>query len=229
MDVRLGHTVKSIHKTGDGVTVETEGPDGPARFDADLAVHSGGRAPALDALDLDAAGIAHAKGRLRLDRQFRSVSNPAVYAAGDAAGGPLPLTPVAALEGRFVASQLLGTPADPVDYAIIPSAVFTIPPLARVGLLEAEAREKNLAFSVKHQSVPDWYTARRLNEPTYAFKLLVEDTTGHILGAHLIGPDAAEVINLFALAMRHGLTADALRHTPFCYPTAASDIAYMLP
>ena len=229
VDVRLGHTVKSIHTSGGGVTVETGGPDGPARFEAGLAIHSGGRAPALEALDLDAAGIDHAKGRLRLDDQFRSVSNPAVYAAGDAAGGPLPLTPVAAREGRFVASQLLGTPAAPVDYSTIPSVVFTIPPLARVGLLEAEAREKNLAFSVKHESVPDWYTARRLNESTYAYKLLVEHHTGRILGAHLIGPDAAEVINLFALAMRHGLTADALRHTPFCYPTAASDIASMLP
>lgn len=229
VDVRLGHTVNAIKQTGDGVTVETEGPDGPARFEADLAIHSGGRVPALQALDLDAGGIEHAKGRLRLDDQFRSVSNPAVHAAGDAAGGPLPLTPVAALEGRFVASQLLGTPADPVDYTTIPSVVFTVPPLARVGLLEAEAREKNLAFRVKYESVPDWYTARRLNESTYAFKLLVEDKTGRILGAHLIGPDAAEVINLFALAMRNGLTADAIRHTTFCYPTAASDIEYMLP
>lgn len=229
VDVRLGHTVKSIKKTGDGVMVETEGPDGPASFEADLAIHSGGRTPTLDALDLDAGGIDHAKGRLTLDDQFRSVSNPAVYAAGDAAGGPLPLTPVAALEGRFVASQLLGEPAEPVEYATIPSVVFTLPPLARVGLLETEARERKLAFSVKHESVPGWYTARRLSESTYAFKVLVDDQTGRILGAHLIGPDAAEVINLFALAMRNGLTADAIRQTTFSYPSAASDIEYMLP
>lgn len=229
VDVRLGYTAKAIRKNGASFSVETEGPDGTVHFEAELAVNSGGRAPALEALDLDAAGIDHAKGRLKLDAHFCSVSNPAVYAAGDAAGGPLPLTPVAALEARVVVSQLLGKPATPVDYANIPSVVFTLPPLARVGLQEAEAREQGLAFSVKHESVPDWYTARRVNESTYAFKVLVEDKTGRILGAHLIGPDAAEVINLFALAMRNGLTADAIRHTTFCYPTAASDIEYMLP
>ncbi len=229
VDVRLGYTAKAIRKNGASFSVETEGPDGTVHFEAELAVNSGGRTPALEALDLDAAGIDHAKGRLKLDAHFCSVSNPAVYAAGDAAGGPLPLTPVAALEARVVVSQLLGKPATPVDYANIPSVVFTLPPLARVGLQEAEAREQGLAFSVKHESVPDWYTARRVNESTYAFKVLVEDKTGRILGAHLIGPDAAEVINLFALAMRNGLTADAIRHTTFCYPSAASDIEYMLP
>ena len=229
IDVRLGYTAKAIRKNGTSFSVETEGPDGTVHFEAEYAVNSGGRAPALEALDLDAAGIDHAKGRLKLDAHFCSVSNPAVYAAGDAAGGPLPLTPVAALEAHVVVSQLLGKPATPVDYANIPSVVFTLPPLARVGLQEAEAREQGLAFSVKHESVPDWYTARRVNESTYAFKVLVEDTTGRILGAHLIGPDAAEVINLFALAMRNGLTTDAIRHTTFCYPTAASDIEYMLP
>ena len=229
VDVRLGYTVKAVRQHSEGVTVETEGPDGPTHFEAGLAVHSGGRAPALEALNLDAAGIAHAKGRLSLDSTFRSITNPAIYAAGDAAGGPLPLTPVAALEARAVVSHLLGKPSTPVDYTAIPRAVFTLPPLARVGLLESEAREQGLAFQVKHESVADWYTARRVNESTYAFKVLVEDNTGRILGAHLIGPDAAEVINLFALAMQNGITADAIRHTTFCYPTAASDIEYMLP
>ena len=229
VDVRLGHEVKAVRKCGDGFEVEAQGRDGRIMIETDLVIHSGGRAPALEALDLDAAGIAHDKGRLTLHKTFRSTSNPAVYAAGDAAGGPLPLTPVAALEAHAVVDNLLGKQGATVDYTGIPSAVFTLPPLARVGLLEAEAKAQGLRFKVKHESVPGWYTARRVNEPCYGYKVLVEDGSGRILGAHLIGPDASEVINLFGFAMRSGLTADAIRHATFTYPTAASDIESMLP
>ncbi|MBE0454730.1 MAG: NAD(P)/FAD-dependent oxidoreductase [Burkholderiaceae bacterium] len=229
VDVRLGHEVKAVRKTSTGFEVEAEGPEGRITIETDLAFHSGGRKPALEALDLDAANIAHDRGKLKLDKHFRSTSNRAVYAAGDAAGGPLPLTPVAALEAHAVVDNLLENDDATVDYTGIPSVVFTLPPLARVGMLEAEAREQGLRFKVKHESVPGWFTARRVNESCYGYKILVEEDSGKILGAHLIGPEASEVINLFGFAMRSGLTADAIRHATFAYPTAASDIESMLP
>lgn len=229
VDVRPGHEVKAVRKLGDTFEVEAEGPEGRVTIETNLAIHSGGRGPALEALDLDAANIAQDKGKLSLDEHFRSTSNPAVYAAGDAAGGPLPLTPVAALEAHAVVDNLLENKGATVDYTGIPSVVFTLPPLARVGLLEAEAREQGLRFKVKHESVPGWFTARRVNEPCYAYKILVEEATGKILGAHLVGPDASEVINLFGFAMRSGMTAADLKYATFAYPTAASDIESMLP
>jgi len=229
VDVRLGHEVKAVRKTGDGFEVQAEGPEGRVDIATDLAIHSGGRKPALEALNLNAANIAHESGKLKLDKTFRSTSNPAVYAAGDAAGGPLPLTPVAALEARAVVDNLLGNKDATVDYTGIPSVVFTLPPLARVGLLEAEAKQRGLRFEVKHESVPGWFTARRVNESCYAYKVLVEEGSRRILGAHLIGPEAAEVINLFGFAMGSGLGGDAIRHATFAYPTAASDIETMLP
>lgn len=229
VDVRLGHEVKIVRKTSTGFEVEAEGPQGRIAIETDLAFHSGGRKPALEALDLDAANIAHDHGKLKLDKRFRSISNLSVYAAGDAAGGPLPLTPVAALEAHAVVDNLLENDDATVDYTGIPSVVFTLPPLARVGLLEAEAKEQGLRFKVKHESVPGWFTARRVNESCYAYKILVEEDSGRILGAHLIGPEASEVINLFGFAMRNGLTVDAIRHATFAYPTAASDIESMLP
>ncbi|PIV32195.1 MAG: NAD(P)/FAD-dependent oxidoreductase [Lysobacterales bacterium CG02_land_8_20_14_3_00_62_12] len=229
VDVRLGHEVKALRKRSDGFEVEAQGPDGRVVIAADLAIHSGGRVPALAALHLDAAGVAHDQGKLKLDKHFRSTSNPVIYAAGDAAGGPLPLTPVAALEAHAVIDNLLENKGATVDYTGIPSAVFTLPALARVGLLEAEARTQGLRFKVKHESVPGWFTARRVNEPCYGYKVLVEEGSGRILGAHLVGPDASEVINLFGFAMRSGLTAEAIRHAKFAYPTAASDIESMLP
>ena len=76
--------------------------------------------------------------------------------------------------------------------------------------------------------MPDWYTARRLAERVYGYKTLVDEDTGRILGAHLVGPGADEVINLFALAIRHNLTEADLKTTMFAYPTGASDIGNML-
>jgi glutathione reductase (NADPH) len=78
------------------------------------------------------------------------------------------------------------------------------------------------------EKVPDWYTALRLNELVYGFKTLVEEDTDRILGAHLVGPHAEEVINLFGVAIRHGLTNKDLNAMMFAYPTGASDIGYML-
>ncbi len=229
VDVRLGHEVKAVRRTDAGITVEADAAGEHAAFDADLAVHCAGRVPALGELDLDAAGIEHHHGRLELDRQFRSTSQPHVYAAGDAAGGPLPLTPVAALEAHAVVDNLLRDAGSTVDYTGIPSVVFTLPALARVGLRESQAREQGLRYRVKHETVPNWFTARRVNEQGYAYKVLVEEESKRLLGAHMIGPDASETINVFAFAMRSGLNADALRHATFAYPTAASDIASMLP
>ena len=229
VDMRLDHEVKAVRKNGGGFEVEAQSPDGRVIVECDLVVHSGGRSPALETLNLDAANIAHENGRLRLDRSCRSISNPAVYAAGDAAGGPLPLTPVAALEAHAVVANLLEDKETTVDYTGIPSVVFTLPPLARVGLQEAEARAQGLRFRMKHESVPRWFTARRVNEPCYAFKVLVEEGSERILGAHLIGPEASEVINLFGFAMRNGLTTAAIKHATFAYPSAASDIESMLP
>lgn len=106
--------------------------------------------------------------------------------------------------------------------------MFTLPALARTGLDESEARHKGLRFRVTAQDTADWYSSRRLRESTSGFKLLIEEGSERILGAHLLGPHAAELINVFALAIRHDLTADQLRDTLYAYPTGASDIAAML-
>ncbi|MFU8813840.1 MAG: dihydrolipoyl dehydrogenase family protein [Pseudomonadales bacterium] len=227
--VNVGHEAKVVRKSDTGFEVEAVGPNGRVNFETDVAIHSGGRKPALAALDLEAANLAHHAGKLTLDKHLRSTSNPSIYAAGDAAGGPFPLTPVAALQARAIVDSLLGDGGATVDYTGIPSAVFTLPPLARAGLLEHEARAQGLSLSIKQGIVPDWYTARRINESCYGYKVMVDENTGLIVGAHLLGPDAAEVINVFAMAIRNGLTVEAIRQTTFAYPTAASDIASMLP
>ncbi|HZQ02117.1 MAG TPA: NAD(P)/FAD-dependent oxidoreductase [Reyranella sp.] len=228
IELRTDTRVEAVEKTADGFAVHAKSGGKHATVAADLVVHAAGRVPDLDGLELAAAGVERDKRRLRLNEFLQSVSNPAVYAAGDAAGMGPPLTPVASRDGDLVAENMLNGNRRKPNYLGVPSVAFTIPPIARVGMLEAEAREKGLRFHVKHEKTASWYTARRVGEGASGFKVMVEEESGRILGAHLVGPDVDETINLFALAVRHGLTAQQLKDTVFGYPTAASDIAYML-
>lgn len=195
--------------------------------DADLIVHGAGRVPEIDDLDLGVAGVQREKTKgVKVNEYLQSDSNPAVYAAGDAAAsGGLPLTPVATYEGEIVATNLLkGNHVKP-NYEGVPSVVFTIPPLASVGLQEEEAR-RGLHFRVNKASTAAWYSSRRVGENYSGFKVLIEEDTDRILGAHILGPHAEEVINIFAIAIRLGLKAGDMKQAIFSYPTNSSDICY---
>ena len=228
IDIRTEAEVISVEQTADGYRVTAKGPDGEMTVDADLVVHAAGRKPALADLGLDIAGVKHEDGRLVLNEHLQSVSNPAIYAAGDAAQMGPPLTPVSSHDAKVVAANLLEGNKHKPNYEGVPSVVFTVPPIAAVGLTEAEARRKGLKFRIKSERAESWFTARQAAEKVYGFKVLVEEETDFVLGAHLVGPHAEEVINLFALAIRHGLTAEQLKTTMFAYPTGASDIGSML-
>jgi len=228
IDVRLNTRVERIEKRGSDFTVHATAGGAPQTFDADLVVHAAGRVPDLGSLDLPAAGIDADHGRLKLNGFLQSVSNPAVYAAGDAASNGPPLTPVAAHEGRVAAENMLNGNQRQPNYRGVPSVAFSIPPIASAGLDENEARKQGLKFRVKKQKASDWYTARQAAQSVYGFKVLVEEGTDRVLGAHLVGPHADEVINIFGLAIRQQMTASDLKDAIFAYPTGASDIGYML-
>ena len=229
IDVRTGTDVRAIEKSSNGFRIAAAANDGRgATFEADLVVHAAGRVPEFDGLDPERAGLAVKDGRLELNEFLQSVSNPAVYAAGDAAASGPPLTPVASHDAEIIAENLLTGNSRKPDHRGVPTVAFTLPPIAAVGVSEAEARDRGLRFRMKAEKASGWYTARQAAEPVYGFKVLVDEDTDRILGAHLVGPHAEEVINLFALAIRHGLTAAALKETIFAYPTGASDLDYML-
>ena len=115
-----------------------------------------------------------------------------------------------------------------IEYGHIPSNVFTSPTLGAVGLTEQEAKSKDLNYTVHFKETTDWYSSGRLNELASGFKVLVDKETDQIIGAHLLGPNAEETINLFTLAMNAGIKASDLKKIIFSYPTSASDIVYML-
>jgi glutathione reductase (NADPH) len=226
--VRLQTTVEAIEKTATGFLVRAKTVGKGSTFEADMVIHAAGRGPALEDLDLDAGGVEHDKGRLKLNEFLQSVSNPAVYAAGDAAQVGPPLTPVSSHDAKVAATNILGGNSQRPNYLGVPSVAFTIPPIASVGLTEHQAEDQGLKYRVTSQKASDWFSARAAAQPTYGFKVLVEEGSERVLGAHLVGPNADNVINLFALAIRHSLTADDLKSTMFAYPTGASDVGYML-
>jgi glutathione reductase (NADPH) len=229
VDVQLNTTVMGIERRGDELRVQVRAGDEVREFEADLVVHAAGRVPEIDDLDLEVAGVDRVKGGVAVNEYLQSISNPAVYAAGDAAAnGGLPLTPVAGMQGGIVAANLLNGNTRSPNYEGIPSVVFTTPPLARVGIDEARARERGLRFAIHHEDTSGWYSSRRVALSHTASKTLVEEGTERILGAHLLGLHAEEVINIFGLAIRFGLTASNLKDMVYAYPTSASDIGYMV-
>lgn len=199
--------------------------------ESNMVVHGAGREPNIHGLDLmEAGGVEYTDRGITVNEYLQSVSNPAIYAAGDvAANKGLPLTPVASYDGSIVANNLIKGNTLKSNYIGLPSVVFTIPPLVSVGLQEKEAKDQGLRFRIKHEDSSGWASSRRVGETCAAFKVLVEEDTNRILGAHILGPHAEEVINIFSIAIRLGLTTRDLNDPIlYTYPTNSSDILYML-
>ncbi len=110
------------------------------------------------------------------------------------------------------------------DYTVLPSAVFTVPALASVGLTEKEAADRGLDVTVTKTDMTGWFSAKSYGETVAWAKVLVDKASDRIIGAHLVGHHGEELVHLFALAMRHGITATDLRDLPTAYPTFASDL-----
>ena len=248
INVQLGRTVKKIEKLSDCkllvvhscsnvsdtstiTTMEGRMISDEQIEEADLVVHGAGRIPNIEGLNLIAGNIEHTDGRgIKVNEYLQSVSNPSVYAAGDVAdSGGLQLTPVASYEGVIVANNLINGNNLKSNYAGLPSVVFTIPPLTSVGMQEKEAKHRGLQFRTKYEKTDSWASSKRVGETCSGFKILIEKDTDRILGAHILGPHAEEVINIFSLAIRLGLYAKDLKDPIlYSYPTNSSDVVYML-
>jgi glutathione reductase (NADPH) len=229
IDVRVDAKVGAVEKKGDVFTIAVTQGGREFTIECDLVVHAAGRVPDLDDLALEAGGVERTVKGVAVNEFLQSRSNPAVYAVGDCAdGGGLPLTPTAAVEGETAARNLLQGNRYTMDFSGLASIVYTIPSLGTAGLTADQATARGLRFSVHQGDSTKWYSSRRTQTRASAYKVLVEEGSGKILGASVLGQHTEELINIFSLAIRTGLPALSLIDTLFGYPTASSDMEFLV-
>ncbi|MFB9055812.1 dihydrolipoyl dehydrogenase family protein [Mariniflexile ostreae] len=195
---------------------------------ARMVFNTTGRVPAIEDLALEKGLVAFTEAGVKVNAYMQNTENPDVYACGDVADHSLPLTPLSVSESIIVADNIIYGNKTKIETPEVPSVVFTLPNLATVGLSEFEAKKRYKNVIVNYQSVPHWYNAKRIGERHYAYKVLLNERTNQIVGAHLLGPHAGETINLFAMAIHMKLTANDLKKMIFTYPSWTNDIKSML-
>ncbi len=225
IDLRTRAPVTEVRRSDRGLSVALA--DG-SLVECDEVVHGAGRVADLEDLALDAAGVTHGRRGVEVDEHMRSVSNPRVFAAGDAAARGVPLTPVGVAQGRIAARNIIEPGSATFAPAVVPSVAFSDPPLASAGLGEKEASEAGLDADVRLTDSSGWASSRRVGVSVSGAKTIVERRSGRVLGAHLLGHHADEVINALAIAMTCGMTAEDLKTFCWAYPTAGWDITYLL-
>jgi glutathione reductase (NADPH) len=223
IDLRLGTEAESLSKTSGGIEVVLH--DGN-RLEADTVLFATGRVPNVEGLGLDAAGMRQGRhGAVEVDAQHRT-SLPSVFAVGDVTAR-LQLTPVALAEAMAVVDHLFGDGRRRMDYDGVPTAVFTHPNIGTVGLTEAQAREKFAHVAVfRSEFKPLRHTLSESTERCL-LKLVVDSASDRVVGLHMVGPDAGEVVQGFAVAMKAGATKALFDATIGIHPTLAEEFVTM--
>jgi len=226
--VRTAVSVKRIERVNGRLRVHFTHEGAEHAADAERVVNGAGRVANVAALDLAAGQVEHANGRIAIDHYLRSTSNPNVYVCGDAVPTSPQLSPIATYEGEIVGRNIVEGPKQAPDYASMATSVYTVPPLASVGLTEAAARQAGFAVDVHTNDMLDWFSAKTYAETVAWSKVIVDQSTDRILGAHFVGHSGQELVNIFGLAMRFSITASQIRENIYAYPTFSSDIKHML-
>ncbi len=226
--IKTGVSVNKIEPLGGRLRVTFVHDGREQALETDRVVNGAGRIANVDSLDLETGDVAHANGRLALDDHLRSTSNPIVHVCGDAVPTSPQLSPIATYEGDIVGRNIVDGPKYRPDYRGLATSVYTVPSLAAVGLTESAARQKGLAVDVHVNDMLGWFSARTYAETVAWSKVIVEKATDRILGAHFVGHAGQELVNVFGLAMRCGISATQVRDNIYAYPTFASDIKHML-
>ena len=225
--LHLNTDVAAIERTEGGLQVRLH--DG-SHLTVDTVLYATGRVPLVEGLGLQAAGVAQGKGgAIQVDADYRT-SMPSIYAVGDVTAR-VQLTPVALAEAMVVVDALFGPPAGKaprgMDYDFIPTAVFTHPNIGTVGYTQADAAEKFGKISVYRSDFKALkHTLSGSTERTL-MKLIVEDATDRVVGLHMVGADAGEIVQGFAVAMKAGATKAVFDATIGIHPTMAEEFVTM--
>lgn len=220
--IRFRSSIAGIARTADGKALRATLADGSA-LEADCIMYATGRAPNTRGLGLENAGVnLSANGAVVVDARFQS-SVPSIYAVGDVIDRVL-LTPVALAEGMVIAENLFGSGGRSLDYAGIPTAIFSNPNVGTVGLSEAEARERSGDIDVYRTTFGPLRHQLTGSGEKVLMKLVVDRNTERVLGVHMVGPDAGEIIQGFAVALKCGATKRQFDETIGIHPTIAEEL-----
>ena len=224
IDVRLNFPFKGIAKLPDG-TLRVDGGDAGS-IETELVMFAIGRVPNTTGLGLEATGVALDKdGAVVVGADNRS-NVPSIYAVGDVTNR-VQLTPVAIREGQAFADTVFGGVTRTVDYTNIPSAVFSNPPLAGVGLTEAQARAAYPAVNVYRSDFRAMKNVLSGNPERGLYKMITDAATDHVIGLHMISPDAPEILQAAAVAVKAGLTKQDFDDTVALHPSMAEELVLL--
>jgi glutathione reductase (NADPH) len=224
IEFRFNAPFESIEKRDDGkLVVRMKGCD---EIVADLVLFATGRAPNVAGLGLDAAGVAlNDKGAVKVDDDNKS-SVDSIYAVGDVTDR-IQLTPVAIREGQAFADTVFGDKPHRVDYAMVPSAVFSHPPMAGVGMTESQAKNKLGTVRTYTSDFRPMKNVLAGRNERALYKMVVDASTDVVVGLHMIGPDAAEILQAAAVAVKAGLTKAQFDDTVALHPTMAEELVLL--
>jgi len=227
VDLRLHGVPESVARLPDGsLRVVVRSSAGTESHDVDAVMLATGRAPATAGLGLAEAGVVlDAAGGVVVDA-FGCTRVPSIHAVGDVTNR-IALTPVAIREGAAVAATLFADRPTPVDHDGVAHAVFSNPPVGSVGLSEAQARAGRDAVTVYKASFRPLKATLSGRDEKTLMKLVVDADTTRVLGAHMVGPDAPEIIQAIAIAVKAGLTKAQFDATVAVHPTAAEEFVTM--
>ena len=224
LDFRFNAAFRGIEQQPDGcLRVSMTGHE---PIDVDCVLFATGRSPNTAGLGLDSAGVdLDDKGAIVVDADNRSTCD-SIYAVGDVTNR-VQLTPVAIREGQAFADTLYGNKPHRVDYENIPSAVFSHPPMAGVGLTEAQAKNKFGSVKVYTSDFRPMKNVLAGRNERALYKMVCNAETGQVLGLHMIGPDAPEILQAAAVAVKAGLTKDAFDQTVALHPSMAEELVLL--
>lgn len=216
--IETGVKVQEIVQEADGLKVLAEGKQGPRQYFGELALVSAGRKANTEGLNLSEVGITYDSGGIKVDSQY-TTSVPGIYAIGDVIGGQM-LAHVASEQGKTFAENIFGSGAQ-VNYDAVPACVFSFPQVAAAGLTEEEAKTRGISYTVSKFMFAANGKALTMGETDGLVKVIAEEQSKKIIGVHILGPQASDLIHEGVLAIHNGLNAEEIGHVIHAHPTLA--------